>query len=179
MDYDELKQKSKPELNALAKAKRLKYSHQMRKDNLIRALILIEEFPTGWEDLNLDELCHWLENIEGFDEGRKLEFNLLMRNIDCLSKRNKPKRCVHGKIKVICRACDGCRICPHNKRKETCRICQPSSFCPHNRMKAFCKDCGGRNICPHGKQKAFCRPCEGTQICWHDRYKSICEECRE
>ena len=175
MNYEELRKKKKPELHAIAKEKKLKYFHKMRKAKIIRALLLIQEFPTGWENLTLSEIDTWLENLEGYDN--KLEFKNLMK--DMYSLYRPPERCEHGKIQKQCKICEGCSICEHKKRKDICRICKPDAFCTHNRLKTFCKDCGGKSICPHGKQKAFCIPCGGSQICPHRHQKAKCEECRK
>ena len=177
MDHEELKQKSRPELIAIAKEKCLKYCYDLRKDVIIQALILIQQFPKGWEDLKIEEFYEWLDGLEGFQPELKLEFKVLMHYLQFIAKKKRPLKCHHGKVKNVCRDCGGSRFCPHNKRKDTCRHCQTSTFCKHNRMKRSSKDCGGKGICPHGKQKAFCKPCGGSQICVHDKQKAKCKEC--
>ena len=180
MDYDELKQKKKIELVAIAKGKKLKYANLLVKDHLIRALLIIQKFPTGWEDLSFERFRHWLENLKGFNDDQKYEFENLMFSILILAKKHHSTlRCKHHIPKAFCKICGGTQICIHKKRKEICRICKPSSFCEHDRMKALCKDCHGRSICPHGKQKWFCEPCGGSQICPHSHQKAHCKACRK
>ena len=178
MDYEELKQKFRPELLALAKEKRLKYARQMKKDQIIKGLILTEKFPKGWEDLDMLDFYYWLQVLPGpFTTALKDEFSDWRDDTFAIESKIKNQKCPHGRVKCICKDCGGSRICPHNKRIDRCRDCMPSNFCEHNRVKYVCKDCGGKGICPHGKQKPFCKLCGGTQICIHGRQRALCVPC--
>jgi hypothetical protein len=50
--------------------------------------------------------------------------------------------CQHGKIREICKECNGSRICEHGKQRKTCVDCNGSSTCPHKKSsKKHCKEC--------------------------------------
>ena len=91
------------------------------------------------------------------------------------------KRCVHGKRKDNCAACNpcphgklkgncaNCNPCPHKNVKRNCAACNP---CAHGKLKRNCVDC---NACPHGKLKGRCAACKP---CPHGRLKSDCAACK-
>ena len=76
------------------------------------------------------------------------------------------ERCVHGKRKDNCAACNPC---PHGKLKGTCANCNP---CPHKNVKRNCAAC---NPCAHGKLK---RNCVDGNACPHDTLKGRCAACK-
>jgi len=94
-----------------------------------------------------------------------------------LLKPSKRRRCVHGKLKYVCRDCGGSRICEHGKQKQQCRDCGGSAICEHGKFKNTCRDCGGSAICEHGKFKYACRDCGGSRICEHGKFKQVCRDC--
>ena len=50
-------------------------------------------------------------------------------------------KCLHNRIKYICKECGGSSICPHNREKSRCKECGGSQICSHNRRKSQCKEC--------------------------------------
>ena len=89
----------------------------------------------------------------------------------------KKSKCVHGRVKRLCKDCGGSGICSHGRQKNTCKECGGPGICPHGRVKSRCKECGGRGICPHGRLKQQCKECGGSMICAHGRQKYTCKGC--
>jgi hypothetical protein len=86
-------------------------------------------------------------------------------------------RCVHNKLKLYCKDCDGSQICEHQKRRSHCKDCGGSQLCEHNRIRSDCKDCGGGSICQHNKKRSLCNDCGGGSICEHNKIRSVCKDC--
>ena len=73
----------------------------------------------------------------------------------------KPRRyCEHGKVRAICKDCDGSSICDHGKQRHRCKDCDGASICDHGRQRNQCKDCDGASICGHKKQYNQCSNCQ-------------------
>lgn len=93
-------------------------------------------------------------------------------------KKNKAKRCEHGKEKYYCKECDGKGLCEHEKRKHFCKNCNGKQICKHGKQRHFCLECNGKQKCEHEKQRHFCPKCNGKQICEHEKQRHFCLECK-
>ena len=87
-------------------------------------------------------------------------------------------KCIHNKIKTLCKDCGGSGLCIHFTKKSMCKSCYGSQICIHNKQKASCIDCGGSQICIHNKRKSRCRECDGKEYCIHNKAKNICIDCK-
>jgi len=86
-------------------------------------------------------------------------------------------KCIHNKLKSLCKECGGSGLCIHFTRKPMCKDCGGSQICIHNKRKASCIDCHGSQICVHNKRKSRCKKCDGKEYCLHNKIKNICKEC--
>ena len=87
-------------------------------------------------------------------------------------------KCIHNKIKTLCKDCNGSGLCIHFTKKSMCKSCFGSQICIHNKQKASCVDCGGSQICIHNKRKSRCKECDGKEYCIHNKAKNICIDCK-
>ena len=137
-----MEKQSLKELRTLARNKRMKGYHQMRKKELIDALEQMKDIPEGVPALNKDQLNKLLDSFDGMPTQLKLELKDWMdSNIVIKQRCNYPILCPHGVVKYFCKACGGSQICPHNRQKATCVPCGGSQICEHKKQKAGCKDC--------------------------------------
>ena len=105
--------------------------------------------------------------------------------IDSAGLVPKPKRvgkintrCIHDRVKSICKECGGGSLCKHDRVRSKCIECgSGKAFCKHGRPKARCRECHGSDYCTHGKCKFVCSECGGSQLCAHGIKKSSCRFC--
>jgi hypothetical protein len=94
-------------------------------------------------------------------KGRIMKTCIVCRTRD-IELRNKNK-CIHKKVKSLCKECDGSALCIHNVYKSSCKTCGGSAYCIHNIKKQLCKTCGGSAYCIHNRLKSQCKEC-GDEI---------------
>jgi len=87
-------------------------------------------------------------------------------------------RCVHGKIKYVCKDCVGSAICVHGRQRTACKNCKGSKLCSHGKEKRLCGDCTGASICQHNKEKKSCAECRAENLCSHRKNKFFCKDCK-
>jgi hypothetical protein len=70
-------------------------------------------------------------------------------------------KCLHNRIKYICKECGGGSICQHLKFRSRCKECGGGSgIYQHLKFRSRCKECGG-----------------GSGIYQHLKFRSRCKEC--
>jgi len=69
--------------------------------------------------------------------------------------------CVHNRQKSQCKEdeCYGNQICLHGKIRTVCKECDGGSICDHKKYRSDCVDCGGSSTCVHKKKKNSCSIC--------------------
>ena len=65
-------------------------------------------------------------------------------------------KCEHGKLRWLCKICDGSQICEHKNRKYRCKECNGSQICEHNKRKYHCKICNGNKYHCDICDKTYC-----------------------
>ena len=138
-----MEKQSLKELRTIARNKRMKGYHEMRKKELIDALEQMKDIPEGVPVLNKNQLNKLLDSFDGMPTQLKLELEDWMDNNIVIKQR-----------------CKKSRICPHGIVEYFCKDCGGKGICPHNKQKAFCIECGGSQICEHEKQKSSCKDCK-------------------
>ena len=97
--------------------------------------------------------------------------------VSTIKKRDRHKKCPHGRREYSCKQCGGSGLCEHLKRRVYCKECKGSQVCAHGRRRDLCKPCKGNMICKHKNHKSTCRECHGYAICEHNKQRSVCRDC--
>ena len=134
-------------------------------------------FCIGGLKKTLKDNGKWINSMSYEDHGFHLKLSGKQRRMHCACNRQvalcKSEMCIfigeiHG-IRV------GGDMCAHGKLRAICRECNGSAFCEHGKRRAQCRECGGSAYCEHtwstGKRKkrAQCDICSPVRHAIHRR----------